>query len=490
MNQTTDLGSSQEIIPFRESKLTHLLMPILNRAGMAGTAMVACVNPQSDDYDETLSILGNASIASKIREISDVGRTASQHQSTTSIANNAAIVAAAAAAQAAEKAAERAAEKAEKLAAAQAVAQEKAAAVAAKRRRVDSGSTGALANTGKASARESMVSAPAAKRPASTKTVAIVLSGNKRKADNHDDEEDQQESEVDADIAEEIRLLNVLVEELTAENDQLKAERNTLEVVVRNQVFDELKPVHERHHAEVATLMAEIEELKATKSRSENVLQSVRKKRKQQEKEIMGEDRDNVKEVEAEMERMKADYEEQIADLKAQNEGLSNAFVKLQGVTSAGPAGIMPPTSMSSIASKLGSVFGTSNAPATSSAAAAALQQSMDHSVAQVTAKFNDRFNRGAKNDENANAAVGNTVSIGLVEKHSPLSKSPSRSPLSEVRNAGNSPVGGLKNYQNGTISAAAKRVDSPQRQRDENSTTAANNSAYGTRLRSQQIRA
>jgi hypothetical protein len=55
--QNTDLGSSQEIIPFRESKLTHLLMPILNRAGMAGTAMIACVNPQVDDYDETISIL-------------------------------------------------------------------------------------------------------------------------------------------------------------------------------------------------------------------------------------------------------------------------------------------------------------------------------------------------------------------------------------------------------------------------------------------------
>lgn len=45
------------MIPFRESKLTHLLMPILCRAGMSGVGMVACVNPQADDYDETLSIL-------------------------------------------------------------------------------------------------------------------------------------------------------------------------------------------------------------------------------------------------------------------------------------------------------------------------------------------------------------------------------------------------------------------------------------------------
>jgi hypothetical protein len=46
-----------EVIPFRESKLTHLLMPILCRAGMLGVGMVACVNPQVDDYDETLSIM-------------------------------------------------------------------------------------------------------------------------------------------------------------------------------------------------------------------------------------------------------------------------------------------------------------------------------------------------------------------------------------------------------------------------------------------------
>jgi len=53
-------------------------MPILGRAGLGGVAMIACVNPQGDDYDETLSILGNASIASKIREFADVGRVATQ----------------------------------------------------------------------------------------------------------------------------------------------------------------------------------------------------------------------------------------------------------------------------------------------------------------------------------------------------------------------------------------------------------------------------
>jgi hypothetical protein len=64
-----------DIIPFRESKLTHLLMPLLGRVGLAGMAMLTCVNPQVDDYDETLSILSNASLACKIKEITDLGRT-------------------------------------------------------------------------------------------------------------------------------------------------------------------------------------------------------------------------------------------------------------------------------------------------------------------------------------------------------------------------------------------------------------------------------
>lgn len=57
-------------IPFRESKLTHMLMPFFAKAGLQGVTMIACVNPQAEDYDETLSVLTNVSIACKIREIS------------------------------------------------------------------------------------------------------------------------------------------------------------------------------------------------------------------------------------------------------------------------------------------------------------------------------------------------------------------------------------------------------------------------------------
>ena len=51
-----DGKNGKEQIPFRESKLTHLLMPLLARVGLKGIAMLTCVNPQIDDYDETISI--------------------------------------------------------------------------------------------------------------------------------------------------------------------------------------------------------------------------------------------------------------------------------------------------------------------------------------------------------------------------------------------------------------------------------------------------
>ena len=57
--------SAESSIPYRESKLTHLLMPALILTGLGCVAMVACVSPHVDDYDETLSILGrNKSIFS------------------------------------------------------------------------------------------------------------------------------------------------------------------------------------------------------------------------------------------------------------------------------------------------------------------------------------------------------------------------------------------------------------------------------------------
>lgn len=65
-------SSMLDQIPYRESKLTHLLMPQLGRAGLQGAAMITCINPQIEDYDETISILSNASLACKINVINEI----------------------------------------------------------------------------------------------------------------------------------------------------------------------------------------------------------------------------------------------------------------------------------------------------------------------------------------------------------------------------------------------------------------------------------
>ena len=51
--------NNETSIPLRESKLTHLLLPSLIQSGLRNVAMIACVSGCTDDYDTTLSILGN-----------------------------------------------------------------------------------------------------------------------------------------------------------------------------------------------------------------------------------------------------------------------------------------------------------------------------------------------------------------------------------------------------------------------------------------------
>ena len=51
-------NSPDSTLIYRDSKLTHLLMPSLCRTGLSHVAMIACVNPHANDYDETLTVLG------------------------------------------------------------------------------------------------------------------------------------------------------------------------------------------------------------------------------------------------------------------------------------------------------------------------------------------------------------------------------------------------------------------------------------------------
>lgn len=59
--------SSSSIIPFRESKLTHLFMTHLTGPSASRTSMIVNVNPAVDDFDETQHVLGYASQATTIR---------------------------------------------------------------------------------------------------------------------------------------------------------------------------------------------------------------------------------------------------------------------------------------------------------------------------------------------------------------------------------------------------------------------------------------
>jgi cell division protein FtsB len=348
--------------------------------------------------------------------------------------------------------------------------------------------TAAVARTGaRDSTASSMVANPVAAamnkavRGVSTKASA-ALSGSKRKADSDaslqttnsiDVEEDQAQ---EAEDAAELKRLRVEVADLRAQNAQLAYNQIARETEIRVEVSQEMAKRSQHLLEQIQSLQRQLVE--RDDSASTDITRSVKKARKRQMKtiaeEVSGRD---VQEVEDELERSKATYEQEIAVLKSQNKALANAVEKLQSAA-VGPTAVMT-TKVNTLGNAI--VGAVSNSAST-------FQQSIDNSSAQVAAEFSKRFSKKG-NDENSGAAAN--VPTAQEEKCSPMNKSPAsrspnRSPLSEVRNnGGNSPV--LKSYQNGTISATAKRVDSPQRVRDDAS---ASSGTYGARLRSQQIRA
>jgi len=64
-NQTT--SHSSVVIPFRESKLTHLFMDHLTGAAASRTSMVVNINPSVADFDETQHVLSYATVAKSIQ---------------------------------------------------------------------------------------------------------------------------------------------------------------------------------------------------------------------------------------------------------------------------------------------------------------------------------------------------------------------------------------------------------------------------------------
>jgi len=394
-----------------------MLMPILNRAGMSGTAMIACVNPQSDDYDETLTILSNANIASKIKEIADVGRTAANHISSASTASNAAV----------------------------------AAAAQKKRRMESSSSAGTVASNATNNSNRvsnNTTTMPVLKKiskgPSKKVEVKVeVLSGNKRKADETQDQDQAETTEV--------KRLRVEVAALRESNMHINSNQLEREAEIRAEVAEEMALRSMHLLDQIQDLQSQLSTHEA--SASKDVTKSVRKERKRQMRVIAEDDEKDMQEVEDELQRMKACHEVAVEELRAENEALNMKIRALQTLQTSSV------TSVPKV-SKFSSVF--------------ALPQSSS-----------------SAGDENAPT----NVNVNLVVKSplkSPL-KSPSRSPLGDVsKNTGNSPNRGLtslaslapKGYQNGTISAALKRIDSPLRPRGA-CIDAESLITYGTRTRS-----
>lgn len=52
INNAANRGSVCQMVPYRDSKLTHLFKNYFDGEGKV--RMVVCVNPKADDYEETL----------------------------------------------------------------------------------------------------------------------------------------------------------------------------------------------------------------------------------------------------------------------------------------------------------------------------------------------------------------------------------------------------------------------------------------------------
>ena len=61
------LSEANGVIPFRESKLTHLFMNHLVGTSASQTSMIVNINPAAADYDETQHVLSYATVARTVK---------------------------------------------------------------------------------------------------------------------------------------------------------------------------------------------------------------------------------------------------------------------------------------------------------------------------------------------------------------------------------------------------------------------------------------
>ncbi|CAL4240543.1 unnamed protein product, partial [Meganyctiphanes norvegica] len=70
------VNNTNKKVPYRDSKITHYFKNFFDGEGKV--KMIVCVNPKSDDYDETLPVMKFAELASEVQIQRATGPTSSQ----------------------------------------------------------------------------------------------------------------------------------------------------------------------------------------------------------------------------------------------------------------------------------------------------------------------------------------------------------------------------------------------------------------------------
>jgi hypothetical protein len=243
--------------------------------------MIACVNPRAVDYDETISILSNASIACTIQEISDIE----------SLRDTKAVQAAA------ERAAVRAAVKVAK-----------AAAVA-----------GAADKTDKKKRTSSLVSEM-------TMDTAILQAARLSAAT-----QSQQQETGEAVNEEAFQIIDELqneVERLEEENEQLRMEMVQRETAIRIEVSEEMAERGQHLLEQIEDLQSE---LHIHSAKDYDVGKSVRKVRKRLQADLNADVAKNLDEVEEELVRVRDQYEQELAQTKDEKNMFQRAAEQYKG---------------------------------------------------------------------------------------------------------------------------------------------------------------
>jgi hypothetical protein len=313
-------SANNDPIPYRESKLTHLLMPELGRAGTAGVAMVTCVNPQCDDYDETISILSNASLACKITELADIGRpaiaassnSAAPQSMISSIFNHFNGSSSSSSAADASQKGQLSKRKREEnpVAAASGPSNNVATVQAMKRAQVAT----ANANATKAM-RKNSVNVTGAQYAAMLATTQ---------------ESSQETSSNDSD-KQEIKRLRLEVQRLESENSMLAESQLQRETEVRCEIATEMQKRSDSLLKQIKSLQTQLVEATNTRSSGDStssfanssiLLRSAKKAKKNQTDRVNDEMIEDLHQLQEEYDQMKASYEQQIAVLVEEKESL------------------------------------------------------------------------------------------------------------------------------------------------------------------------